>query len=89
MGALLSSKMPCRRPEIMNELKRLGVGTSIYYPHPVPEMSYYRKACKGEFFPNARLISESMIALPVGPHLDQTDMTRISETLKSVLEKHS
>jgi len=89
MGALLSSKMSFRRPEIMNELKRLGVGTSIYYPHPVPEMSYYRKACKGEFFPNARLISESMIALPVGPHLDQTDMTRISETLKSVLEKHS
>ena len=88
MGALLSSRLSSRRPEIINELKELGVGTSIYYPHPVPEMSYYRKACIGEVFPNARLISESMIALPVGPHLDQTDMTRISESLSNVLEKH-
>ena len=88
MGALLSSRLSSRRPEIINELKELGVGTSIYYPHPVPEMSYYRKACIGEVFLNARLISESMIALPVGPIFDQTDMTRISESLSNVLEKH-
>ena len=31
------------RLEIINKLNKQGVGTSIYYPKPIPEMSYYKK----------------------------------------------
>jgi perosamine synthetase len=89
MGALLSSQLVGKRPEIMDELKDLGIGTSIYYPHPVPDMTYYRKTYKEQVFPNARLISNSIIALPVGPHLEQTDMERVGEALIKVLTAYS
>ena len=89
MGALLSSQLVGKRPEIMDELKDLGIGTSIYYPHPVPDMTYYRKTYKEQIFPNARLISNSIIALPVGPHLEQTDMERVGEALIKVLTAYS
>lgn len=89
MGALLSSQLIDRRSEIMNGLKNLGIGTSIYYPHPVPDMSYYRKTYKEQMIPNARAISNSIIALPVGPHLEINDMHRIGLSLNKVIEKIS
>ena len=71
----------------MAALKAAGVGTSIYYPKPVPHMTYYRK--KYEFndgtFPAAARISGHGIALPVGPHLGSEDMHYIVEQVKHAL----
>ena len=27
----------------MKQLSAFGIGTSIYYPHPVPRLNYYKK----------------------------------------------
>ena len=31
-----------RRDELVRHLNEAGVGTSVYYPHPVPRLAYYR-----------------------------------------------
>ncbi len=87
MGILLESELIEKRPEIMDRLKSIGIGTSIYYPHPVPHMSYYRNKYGAADCPNAELISNSIIALPVGPHLDLDDMQTIADGLASVLKE--
>jgi perosamine synthetase len=81
MGILLESKLIDKRPEIMNRLKSMGIGTSIYYPHPVPHMSYYKEKYGALQCPNAELISNSIIALPVGPHLNNLDMETIAKRI--------
>ena len=87
MGILLESELVEKRPEIMDRLKRTGIGTSIYYPHPVPHMSYYREKYGTVDCPNAELISNSIIALPVGPHLKVDDMQTIADGLAPILNE--
>lgn len=73
----------------MAALNARGVGTSIYYPKPVPSFSYYQDkyGYAEDAFPNAARISNASIALPVGPHLTPDDMQYIGTTLKHVLAK--
>jgi dTDP-4-amino-4,6-dideoxygalactose transaminase len=75
------------RFDIVENLKRNGVGTSVYYPKPVPHLQYYRSKYQyGETdFPVAARISRNSIALPVGPHLDIEDMEYVVECVKSAI----
>src|SRR5262249_53857277 len=61
-----------RRADIMAKMTARGVGTSVYYPQPVPRMTYYarRFGWKPGSFPHAERLADHSIALPVGPHLD-------------------
>jgi perosamine synthetase len=87
LTALLDPPLEARREELLELLKRNGVGASIYYPRPVPLTTYYRKRygyCEGEF-PVAERISAASIALPVGPHLEEGDAEWIAETVTRVI----
>jgi len=70
-------------------LKEYGVGASVYYPQPVPHFTYYKEkyGYKDNTFPVAKMIGDTSIALPIGPHLNDDDMAYISQTLKNVLQK--
>jgi dTDP-4-amino-4,6-dideoxygalactose transaminase len=59
------------RFEIVSRLKGRGVD---YYPQPVPHMSYYatKYAYGSASFPNAPWISNNSMALPIGPHVDES-----------------
>ena len=83
MGILLQPNLRKKRPEVVEMLQAKGIGTSIYYPHPVPHMTYYKEKYGLVDCPNAESISNSVIALPVGPHLSSDDMDFIaSEIIK-------
>lgn len=89
LSVLLDEKLALDRPQIVARLNAQGVGTSVYYPQAVPLMSYYRKKygfSPGDF-PNAEQISARTIALPVGPHLDETDMDYIADAMKTALRE--
>ena len=88
---LLKDSIVKKRFEIINYLKKNGVGTSIYYPQTVPQMTYYKNkyGYKKNSHPIAEWISNSSIALPVGPHLNQKDMNYIIKTLKNAIKKNS
>ncbi len=85
---VLDDALIARRPDIMAALGERGIGTSVYYPQPVPRMTYYREkyGYEGAKYPNATRISDGGIALPVGPHLNTDDMKTIADNVKTVIK---
>jgi perosamine synthetase len=76
-----------QRDAVVSRLNTAGVGTSIYYPHPVPRLAYYRGKYEYDAgrFPQAVRISDQSIALPVGPHLTEADIEYIIENFQAAL----
>jgi dTDP-4-amino-4,6-dideoxygalactose transaminase len=80
LSVLLTGKLAKRRDDLVEKLTQSGVGTSVYYPQPVPRMTYYRRKygyC-AESYPHAEALSDRSIALPVGPHLLPEDIEYIA-----------
>ena len=90
MSILLSKNIKTKRFEIINEIKNKGIGTSIHYPRPVSDYSYYKKKykLKSDNYKIAFKMSYQSINLPVGPHLSKKDLVYIVKTLKTILKKY-
>ena len=89
LNIILSKKLSKKRMDIIRHLNKKNIGTSIYYPQPVPRMSYYKNKYgynKIEFL-NAANISDCCISLPVGPHLSIRDMKYIADNFIYFLER--
>jgi perosamine synthetase len=73
------------RNALVAKLNAKGVGTSVYYPHPVPRLAYYREkyGYDSGLLPNATRISDQSIALPIGPHLSLDDVDYIADMFTS------
>ena len=89
LSVILEGVRGTARNAIVKELGERGIGTSIYYPRPVPFMSYYREkyASDPRAYPNASLISDQSIALPVGVHLNEDDIGYMVEVIQDVVKK--
>jgi perosamine synthetase len=87
MSVMLRDSLAPKRLELVSALNRKGVGTSIYYPRPVPHFTYYRQkyGYNEKSFPVAAKISYSSVALPVGPHLNGEDMDYIVKSVKEAV----
>jgi perosamine synthetase len=87
LSMVLEGGLAGRRNDIVARLNAAGVGTSVYYPQPVPRMRYYRDkyGYDAARFPMATAISDHSVALPVGPHIDGDDIQYIAETIHRVL----
>jgi dTDP-4-amino-4,6-dideoxygalactose transaminase len=84
LSFVLAGELADRRDELARRLRAHGVGSSVYYPRPVPLMSVFRERyghVAGEF-PNAERISRQSMALPVGPHLDAQDIEYIADQVR-------
>ena len=87
LSLVLEGPLAGRRDALLAALKAEGIGTSLYYPHPVPRLAYYRtKYGEAERFPEAERISDRSIALPVGPHLSGEDAAYIAERVIHAVE---
>jgi perosamine synthetase len=77
-----------QRDALVTQLNAVNIGTSIYYPHPVPRLAYYRGKYGYEAgrFTRAERISDQSIALPVGPHISGADLEFIIANLHSILK---
>ncbi len=86
---ILKSKLKKNRKKIINNLNKIGIGTSIYYPQPVPRMTYYKKKYnyKVKNFVNSIKFSDNSIALPIGPHINLKDCEYISKNFKNIVNK--
>lgn len=91
LSVVLDGPLAGKRNRIVEMLNRSGVGTSVYYPQPVPRMTYYRAKYGYDegAYPQATRISDQSIALPVGPHLGPEDMDYIAETFKKTIMETS
>ncbi len=84
---IIKEPLSQKRFEIVNYLKEHGIGTSVYYPRPVPHMTFYKNkyGYSDSSFPVASRISGNSIALTVGPHVDMYDIQYMIETIKSAI----
>jgi dTDP-4-amino-4,6-dideoxygalactose transaminase len=91
LSVVFNGRLGRLRNDIVARLNAAGIGTSIYYPHPVPQMKYYQKKYKLDVkrFPNALVISDQSVALPVGPHLVPEDIQYISDTTRRIIQEVS
>jgi perosamine synthetase len=89
LSLLLDDKLAPHRPEIMAKLTQQGIGSSVYYPQPVPRMTYYKNkyGYDANLYKNAATLSDNSIALPVGPHLGEQEMKIIAESLIEILKE--
>ena len=88
---VLQGGLEKKQIEMIEALAARGVGTSIYYPRPVPELTYYREKYGYTIgqFKEANVIAKRSIALPVGPHLEAGDAEYIADALIDVIKKLS
>ena len=89
LSIVLQGKLRGRRDDIVTRLNAAGIGTSVYYPHPVPRLEYYRSkyGYKATQFPFAAEISDQSLALPVGPHIQKEDIEYMASKLRTVLQE--
>jgi len=87
VSAVFEGEYAGRRNDVVTKLNASGIGTSIYYPQPVPRMTYYRN--KYGFLPGAHpqatRISDQSVALPLGMHMTERDVDRVVAMLKQSL----
>ena len=91
MNVILNKNLSKKRKTIINFLKDKKIGTSIYYPQPVPRMTYYKKkyGYNKNTYNSAAIISDRCISLPVGPHLKKKDLNYISKIFINLINKLS
>jgi perosamine synthetase len=89
LNFILQNKLKKNRELITDQLKKNKIGFSIYYPQPVPRMTYYKKkyGYKANQFQNASKISDFSISLPVGPHISKKEILKIGNVLNNILDK--
>ena len=63
---VLENRLAEHRNEVIHRLKEVGVGTSVYYPQPVPRMTYYREkyGYNASRYPVATEIADHSIEIP-------------------------
>ena len=84
---MLERRLASRRNEVVARLNAAGIGTNIYYPQPVPRMSYYRGKYGYDVAdsPQAEQISDHSLALPVGPHMSVQDISYMAREFRKTL----
>tara|TARA_B100001057_G_C22864109_1_gene955788 strand:+ start:930 stop:2087 length:1158 start_codon:yes stop_codon:yes gene_type:complete len=90
ISIILGKKIKGKRRYIIHNLNKKGIGTSIYYPQPVPRMTYYKKkyGYKKKFFKNSEEISDCSICLPIGPHINLDDCKYMVKIFSNILKKN-
>ena len=75
-----------RRNDFVRAVNAEGVGTSVYYPQPVPRMAFYQQkyGYDAARFAGAVSISDGTVALPVAPHVSSEDVAYIADVVARV-----
>lgn len=89
LNAVLPRNGSLKRDEIVDHLSENGIGSSVHYPSAVPLFTYYKEryGYKSGQFPVAEWLAEQTISLPVGPHIEDSDVNRIADTFKEAVRK--
>lgn len=75
-----------RRDNIQEYLHQMGIGTLIHYPIP-PHLSgaYSNRGWKPGNFPISEHLANTVLSLPLGPHLDRDAQQEIISTIKNFI----
>ncbi|HQP91821.1 MAG TPA: DegT/DnrJ/EryC1/StrS family aminotransferase, partial [Candidatus Omnitrophota bacterium] len=75
------------RDKVLNELRAMGINAAVHYPVPLHLQKVYQSLCykKGDF-PIAEKISQTVLCLPVYPHIKEKEIRYVSEKLKGSIK---
>ncbi len=91
LSFILLGNLKKKRLQIIKQLNKKGIGTSIYYPKILSEFSYYKKkyGYRSNEFKNAKIISDNSICLPIAPHIKKDNLIFIEKNLKKIIQTYS
>ena len=72
------------RQDIMSQLRRAGVQSSIHYP-PIHHFSFYKKLTPDVTLPHTEEFCSRVITLPLHPALSKSDVEYVVDTLTQAL----
>jgi dTDP-4-amino-4,6-dideoxygalactose transaminase len=75
-----------RRDQVIQRLQEMGVGVMVNY-RAIHQLTYFRETFgfKTGDFPNAELIGDNSLSLPLYPNMPAEDVDRVIETLREIL----
>jgi dTDP-4-amino-4,6-dideoxygalactose transaminase len=84
----VTENCPLTRDELQNKLEEKGIQTGIHYPLPCHLQPAYRFLGyhRGDF-PNAELLSEQILSLPMYPGLEESQIEFVVNTIKTMIIK--
>lgn len=75
------------RDELQQYLKRRGVETQIHYPIPPHRQPIYAQQYPGDGCPTADRLSRTVLSLPIGPHMTESQVRVISDCIHQYFDK--
>lgn len=76
-----------KREQLLARLKNKGIGAIIHYPIPLHlQKAYKNLGYKRGDFPVAEKLAQEIISLPMYPHLKETQIKFVADTIKTVIE---
>lgn len=75
------------RDKIKDILVQKDIGATVYYNPPVHKTPYYMQVAPGTKLPTTEWCADSVLSLPVHPHVTEADVNNIVNTLKTTLER--
>jgi dTDP-4-amino-4,6-dideoxygalactose transaminase len=75
-----------RRAEIVKALEKAGIGSLIHYPIPPHlQQAYAELGLPKGSFPLAETLAETVLSLPLGPHMKVEAVDEVAQAVRSVL----
>lgn len=74
-----------RRDDVQKQMGEHGVGCLIHYPVPPHQSGAYGGAFAADQFPIANQLADSVLSLPMSPHLSLEDAEIVADTLSRIL----
>lgn len=81
--SVFSIRVPERRDELKRYLASKGIGTAVYYPIPVHLQPALRGAWRSGQFPVAERLARELLALPIGPELDEAELGYVCDAVRA------
>ena len=75
-----------KRDEIKNKLVQNNVGATVYYSPPVHKMPFYASTTSETKLSMTEWCADHVLSLPVHPHVTESDVDHIANSLKSTIE---
>jgi len=73
------------RNKIVEDLRKQGVGATVYYPTPIHLMPYYQQFGKYHL-PNTEKMAQQVFSLPVHPGITTKEIDYIASSVKQMLK---
>jgi perosamine synthetase len=78
----ITEDYPINRDQLFQKLHKKGIGASVQYI-PLHLMSYHKNNCKSSDFPNASILKDQIISLPIYPTMTDKQIDFVISILKN------